>query len=140
MSSQSIIFDFLKTDKYMALATSSKTGKPEVATVEYVIDGGELLINSNINYRKYQNIIKNPFVAGVVTCKHEKTLQFDGMIKQLDGDAAENAKQKMLEVEPDFMEFFNNPNTRFFRITPTWMRLRDFTQGKPLVTEFTPEG
>jgi uncharacterized pyridoxamine 5'-phosphate oxidase family protein len=138
MSKKAIVYEYLKQNKYMTLATSSKQGKPEAATVEYVLDGDELLVNTYTYYRKYQNILDNPQVACVVTTNHDMTLQFDGTIKLLDGDDAQYAKRKMLEVEPDFADFFNDSDTRFFRIAPTWMRLRDYTKEPMEVTEYTP--
>jgi len=120
----------------MALATSDRDGKPEVATVEYVIDGDGLLINTYTYYRKYSNLITNPRIACVVTTGHDMTLQFDGIIKKLEGNDAQHAKQKMLEVEPEFTVFFNDKDTRFFRITPTWMRLRDYTKDPMKVIEY----
>jgi uncharacterized pyridoxamine 5'-phosphate oxidase family protein len=138
MNKKSVIYNFLKQNKYMALATSSKQGKPEVATVEYVIDGDDLLINTYVYYRKYKNISNNPNVACVVTTNHDMTLQFDGNIKQLEGEEATYAKQKMLEVEPDFADYFSDEDTRFFRITLTWMRLRDYTKESMEETEYIP--
>lgn len=112
----------------MALATTSKDAKPEVATVEYVIDGDTLLVNTFTYYRKYQNLISNTQVACVITTNHDMTLQFDARAELLGGSDANDAKQKMLEAEPGFDEYFNDTDTKFFRITPTWMRLRDYTQ------------
>jgi uncharacterized pyridoxamine 5'-phosphate oxidase family protein len=138
MSKKSVIYEYLKENKYMALATASKAGKPEVATVEYVLDGDELLINTYTYYRKYQNLLGNPQVACVITANHDQTLQFEGGIRQLEGKEAEDAKQKMLVAEPDFADFFNDNDTRFFRISPTWMRLRDYTKEPMETTEYTP--
>ena len=138
MNNKSVIFDYLKKNKYMALATADKQGKPEVATVEYVIDGDDLLINTFVHYRKYQNLVDNPKVACVITTNHDMTLQFDGDIKQLEGEDARYAKQKMLEAEPDFANFFDDKDTRFFRLTPTWMRLRDYTKEPLAITEYIP--
>ena len=136
MNKKSSIYDFLKSNKYMTLATSDKEGKPEAATVEYVLDGDVLLINTYTYYRKYKNLIENPLVACVITINHDKTLQFDGKIAQLSGEEAKSAKQKMLLAEPNFADFFNDNDTRFFKITPTWMRLRDYTKQPMGVFEY----
>jgi len=128
MENKSAIYEYLKSNKYMTLATSSVEGKPEAATVEYVMDGDELLINTFTYYRKYKNLLENPYVACVITTGQEKTLQFDGSIELLKSEDAENAKQKMLIADPDFANFFNDNETRFFKITPTWMILRDYTE------------
>ena len=138
MSDKTIIYDYLKANQYMGLATSDKHGKPEVATVKYVLDGDSLLLNTFVHYRKYRNLVDNPVVACVVTTGHERTLQFEGTVEELKGSAAEDAKTKMLAVDPEFGKFFINEDTRFFRITPDWMRLRDYTVTPMLVTEYKP--
>jgi uncharacterized pyridoxamine 5'-phosphate oxidase family protein len=139
MNAKATIYNYLKINRYMTLATATGDGKPEAATVEYVLDGSDLLINTYVYYRKYKNLVDNPFVACVITTADDKTLQFDGRIEQLDGDNARDAKQKMLKAEPDFANFFNDNDTRFFRITPTWMRLRDYTKEPLEVTEYKTE-
>ncbi len=53
MSDKQKIYEFLKQHKYMTLATADTRGRPEAATVEYVLDGDDLLINT---YTHYQNI------------------------------------------------------------------------------------
>ena len=49
MTDKETIYNFLKHHKYMTLATASKDGKPEAATVEFTTDGDDLLINSYIS-------------------------------------------------------------------------------------------
>jgi len=123
----------------MTLATAGENNKPEAATVEYVLDGDSLLVNTYTYYRKFKNLIDNPQVACVVTTGHDTTLQFDATVVLLEGDDAEAAKQKMLEVEPDFADFFNDSDTRFFKITPYWMRLRNYTKEPMEEVEFKVE-
>lgn len=135
---KTIIYDYLKQNKLMALATANKSSKPEVATVEYVLDGDDLLLNTFVYYRKYTNLTNNPQVACVVTTGEDKTLQFDADVIALDGSEADSVRQKMLEEEPNFADFFNDTDTRFFRLRPTWMRLRDYTNGPVKEIEFRP--
>lgn len=132
------IYAYLKDNEYMALATSSSDGKPELATVGYVLDGDTLLINTYTRYRKYKNLTTNPQVACVVTTSHDMTLQIDGKAEKLEGREAEDVKQKMLEAQPDFIHFITDSDARFFRITPTWMRLRDYTKEPMQTIEYIP--
>lgn len=130
-----IVYEYLKQNAYMSLATASADAVPEVATVEYLVDGDSLLINTVVQYRKYGNLVTNPKVAGVVTTGHEKTLQFNATVVELADVEAEQAKQKLLAFDPSFKDFFSEENTRFFRISPTWLRLRDYTQQPMKVIE-----
>ena len=136
MTDKQIIYEFLSQNKYMSLATTSLDGKPEVATVEYLVDGDQLIINTFIYYRKYQNLVDNPQIACVITVDDEKTLQFDARAELLEGEAAAQARQKLMEFDPGFADFFDDDETRFFRITPTWLRLRDYTQQPLKTTEY----
>lgn len=136
MDDKATIYGYLKASKYMTLATATKSGKPEAATVEYVVDGDTLLINTYTYYRKYRNLVDNPLFAGVVTADSETTLQFEGTIQELSADDADKAKSKMLEAEPGYANFYNDKDTRFFRLTPSWMRLRDYTKTPLKTTEY----
>lgn len=138
MNDKHILYDRLRQHKYMALATASADGKPEVATVEYMVDGDSLLINTFVQYRKYQNLLQNGRVAGAVTAGHDWTLQFDAIASELHGGEAADAKQKLLTFDPSFTDYFSEENTRFFRIVPTWMRLRDYTKQPLQVVEYIP--
>jgi hypothetical protein len=64
------------------------------------------------------------------------TLQFNATAVELVGGEADLAKSKLLKFDPGFEGFFNDESTRFFKISPTWMRLRDYTQNPLKVTEY----
>lgn len=120
----------------MVLATASLGSKPEAATVEYVIDGDKILFSTFSHYRKYQNLIINPLVSAVVTDLEKlSTLQLDGRATELKGSEADHAKQKLLEHDPDFANFFDETKTKFFAIIPNWMRIKILGQGAPKLTE-----
>ena len=139
MGTKDTTYDYLKASKYMSLATASLDGKPEVATVEYIVDGDNIIINTDTRYRKYQNVIANQQVACVVTTDHDQTLQFDGTIHQLTDVAAEAARLLLLAADPSFIDYFTVKYTRFFKITPTWLRLRDYTTQLMMTTEYRPK-
>lgn len=139
MDSKAAIYAYLQQHAHMALATADTTGKPEVATVEYVLDGEELLVNTFVHYKKYPNLTENPRVACVVTTGEDRTLQLEGNVQLLAGQEAERAKQCMLAADPAFANFFDDTRTRFFSITPTWMRLRDYTKQPMQVIEYIPD-
>lgn len=104
-----------------------------------MLDGETLLINTLVSYRKYQNLVENPFVACVITTNHEKTLQFEGTALELRDGEADDTRSKMLDAEPDFANFFDDTDTRFFRLTPAWMRLRDYAETPMKTIEFLPK-
>lgn len=134
------VYAFLKKQNYMTLATADASGKPEAATVRHIVDGDSVLVNIFDHYRKYQNLLDNPRVACVMTVNHDTTLQFDGTAEILSGAAAEQAMATMLAEEPDFMNYFDKEHTKFLKITPTWMRLRDYTTDPETVVVYEPGG
>ena len=118
----------------MALATTGEDG-PEVATSEYLVVGEQILFSTSTDYRKYQNLLRSPRIAGVVTKEHDKTLQFEGDVVQQSGAEADAAKAKLLELDPDFINCFDD-TTCFFIIQPIWMRFTDYTVTPTRKTEF----
>ena len=112
----------------MTLATASSESKPEAATVKPIIDGASLLVNTYVHYRKYKNLSENPQVSCVFTLDLNTTLQIDAVAEELRDEAALAAQEHMVKQEPDFANFFDE-DTRFFKITPQWMRLRDYSNG-----------
>lgn len=137
MNPKDRIYTYLNQNSWMALATADTNGKPEVATVEYVMDGDSLLLMTYTYYRKYDNLIQNPVVACVITTAHEKTLQFDADIVQLKSKEAEAARRKMLNKEPGYKDYFTD-SSRFFRITPHWMRLKVYSGIRVEEFEYSP--
>ena len=136
MNDKDVLYRYLQQNKHMALATVTATGRPEVATVEYLLDGEDLLMSTYVQYRKYQNLLSDGHIAAVITTGHEKTLQLEGIASELENEAVAEAKSKLLNFEPDFAAYFDE-NTRFFQIRLTWMRLRDYTQESLQITEVT---
>jgi hypothetical protein len=137
MNNKAIIYEFLTGQKHMTLATASLEGRPEAATVGYVVDGDLLLINTFENYRKYENLKANPLVACVITTGEDKTLQIECAVWEAQGTQADNVRQKIADAGSSSQEFLIDKSTRFFILTPTWFRLRDYTQEPMQVIEYT---
>ena len=121
----------------MTLATASTDGRPEAATVGYVVDGDSLLINTFEYYRKYQNLKANPRVACVITTGEDKTLQFECTAQEAQGADADIVRQKIFDAGASSEVFLQNKSTRFFLLTPTWFSLRDYSQDAMQVIEYT---
>lgn len=133
-SSKGRIYTFIRQHQSMTLATASAEGKPEAATIKYVVDGDNLLFNvTSTDYRKYKNLLANPEVACVITADHT-TVQFEALTQEVQGPLALEIKSKMLEADPTFANYFTD-KTRFFIIRPTWMRLQDYGK-KPVEQVF----
>ncbi|MES3517166.1 MAG: pyridoxamine 5'-phosphate oxidase family protein [Natronomonas sp.] len=112
----------LEETEVCTLATASRDGRPEAATVRFVCDETlTLYVNSGSTYRKYRNIEENPRVAVVVDGR-KKNLQLEGTATEIDGDAAERAKQRYVE-KYGRSQYLTNDESVMFEIEPEWARL-----------------
>jgi hypothetical protein len=122
MSLSDIARKLVEGNRYCTLATASLDGKPEAATIQYASKDFELYFETMTSYRKYANLRMNP-QASVVITELPKTLQMDGIVKQLSGNDADGARQLLVIKLGEVPTFYRSPDIRFFSFTPTWIRL-----------------
>ncbi len=121
------IYKFLRENDTMTLATVSAEGKPEAASMRYAVDGDNIqLFITYKSYRKYHNLLTHPEVACVITADR-RTLQFEALSQEVTGPLAMDVRQKILAALP-LMEEFMSEETRYFTISPTWMRMQDYNK------------
>ena len=124
MDPEEITRALLEQNRLCTLATASREGKPEAATIQYAEDAGmNLYFETFASYRKYANIRGNP-QASVVITQLPYTIQMDGEIVELSGREVLEAK-KSLERKGHYRKFYEDPDIRFFRFVPSWIRLCD---------------
>ena len=118
-----LVKNLMSRNTLCVLATSSLEGKPEAATMEYAEDEDmNLYFESFPNYRKYPNLKSNPKVSIVIT-EVPHTIQTDGTVTELSGDEAEAAKQRLIKKHGGGSGFYSDPDIKFFKFTPTWIRV-----------------
>jgi general stress protein 26 len=124
MGEAEVLFEkLLKDNTLCVLATASLDGKPEAATIEYVSDADwNLYFETFPTYRKYANLKSNP-QASVVITQDPHTIQMDGVVVELTGKESNNAKQLLIAKHGIGSGYYEDPAIRFFRFTPTWIRL-----------------
>lgn len=108
----------LKNNALCVLATASKSGKPEAATIDFAIDENyNVYFATRVSYRKYKNLKENP-VASIVVTEAPKTVQIDGTVTELkDEDAASVAEMLVQRIgENHFV--LKSSEWRFFKLTP----------------------
>jgi len=112
----------LEENTLCVLATATLDGKPEAATIEYVADAdGNLYFETFPKYRKYANLKSNP-KASVVITQDPHTIQMDGSATELQGKDADEAKRRIL-ARHGSSGYYDDPQIKFFRFTPTWIRM-----------------
>lgn len=118
--------EFLKENETCVLATVTKDGTPQAATVGYSVgEDFSFLIGTNKSTRKYQNLKNNNRVALVVGIAGSKTVQIEGLAKELE------LTDKLVEVHlnklPSAVKFKIQPGQTYFLIKPNWLRFTDYS-------------
>ena len=131
---QKLALEFLKDHKTAVVATASRGGEPQAATVFYAIDDDFTFnfITDKIS-RKFKNLKENPHVAVVVgTGEDVRTVQCGGHVETVDylkdTDRAEGIIRKVIEniklhSDPPAWPVLINPSVEFgiFILKPSWM-------------------
>ena len=119
--------DFLRAHQHGVLSTVSPDGMPESAAIEYAVtDRLEIIFDTFNTYRKYKNIKLAPHVSFVVFDENA-TVQYEGKAYEIEGDAILTFRRILYEQVPNAQKFAEQPETRFFKITPEWIRFRDYS-------------
>lgn len=135
---QKQVLDFLRARKHGVLSTASPGGKPESAAIEFgTTDQLELIFDTYTTYRKYTNLMQNSRISFVVFEK-DATVQYDGIAAELaDAEEAEKLKELFFKQVPEAKKFDAMLDTRFFKVSPTWIRYRDYRISKEPLFELT---
>ena len=119
---------------YAALATTSRSGAPQVAPLRYVVnDDFEIVMGTLRTSRKYDNLSTNRRVA-VVVWDYELSIQIEGQFEEVEEDEEEQLRRYFATELPREAELrASRPTHLFFRIVPTWVRCSDFSIEPPRV-------
>jgi len=137
MKTKEDILKFIKQQRVCVLSTMAPDGKPEAAAIEFAeTDNFELIFDTFYTYRKYPNLKANPHVA-VVIGWDDATVQYEGIATEAEGEEMERLKAIFAKKTPGAAKFFDIPQTRYFKVTPKWLRLRDYSTTPETVIELT---
>lgn len=121
-SPESLARQILSRNTLCVLASASPDGKPEAATIEYAEEGFTLYFETFPSYRKYKNLKSNPRASIVVT-EVPHTIQMDGTVEELEGKEVQTAKNLLTKKHGKGSGFYEDPDIRFFRFSPSWIRI-----------------
>ena len=123
MDPKEIMIKMIEENKYCVLATSTKEGKPEAATIEYSHDRNYNIIFETFQaYRKYNNLINNP-KASIVITEGSNTVQMDGIVQKLEGKVLEEAKEIHFHKFGKNRDLYKSNDNIFFIFIPKWKRI-----------------
>lgn len=124
-----LIFDFIRGDSIAVLATVSPETKSEAATISFAItDDFEIIFQTFISYRKYQNLKNNPSVAIVFGWDKKVTVQYEGLAHEVTGEDFAQCKEKYFEQNPANLKWDEVPGAAWFKVAPRWIRYLDNTE------------
>ncbi|MGB5107775.1 MAG: pyridoxamine 5'-phosphate oxidase family protein [Candidatus Zixiibacteriota bacterium] len=133
------VFAFASKFRHANLATVSVTNGPEAATVGFVMTPElEIVFDTTTESRKYRNLRQNNRIAFVIGgLDDEVTLQYEGEVEILAGDALTYWKPEYFEKFPDGHEREFLPDIAYILVRPKWARMSDFGQEPPVVEEMS---
>lgn len=123
--------EFLNQHQTCVLTTVKADGTPQAATVGFSHNEKfVILIGTNKNSRKYQNLIDRPNIALVVGVEGAKTVQLEGIAKEV-SPSEERLNAHYTKV-PGAKKFKDQAGQTYFEITPIWLRFTDYTVKNPV--------
>lgn len=144
------IKQFLAEHTTLTLATLAEDGRPQAAPLFYAeLDDLSLVFISEQRVRHSQNVARDERVAVTIYADEQqwqsiRGVQLEGTCAALSGAAAETVRRAYVTKYPFILE--NKllagmlEQVTFYKITPTWLRLIDNSQGFGHKEEWRTEG
>ncbi len=128
MDKRQIILDFIKRHDIGVVATMSSK-KPEAAVVEYgETENLELIFDTFVSSRKYQNLLKNSNIAFVIGWDEDITVQYEGEASELRGEELNKYKELYFKKNPRAKKWDGREGITYFKIVPKWIRYFDLNK------------
>lgn len=135
------IYRYLRDHQLAVLSTADPVShQPESALIAFVEDEDlKLYFQTASHARKVANLEVNPKVSLVIgtVFENKSTLQYEGLAQQLTKPVEiARLKQRFIDKKsPTTPKYFNDPASIFFKVTPTWIGMSDYSGSIPVVIE-----
>ena len=137
------LLQFMRRHRLAVLGTIGPTG-PQAAVVGIAVtDTLEIVFDSIETSRKIRNLRADPrvsFVIGGTTPPQERTVQYEGVADEPQGEERERLKETYYVVYPDGKLRLGWAGLVYIRVRPTWIRYSDFNVSPPVLQEFAGSG
>ena len=131
------LYDFLRAERFAVLATASPAG-PQAAIMGVTPTRSlELVFLTGRTSRKYANLLAEPRVALVLGSTEETTVQYEGIAREVVGDALAPYAAAHRKRFPDGRAQAEQPEIAYFVVTPRWVRHSSYAGREACVVEFT---
>ncbi len=134
MGNKIIIVRFIEDHNIGTLATADENGNAHAATLDFVVDTDlNLLFHTAVISKKHRNISKNPNVCAVFSDDHFITVQYFGVVKELEG--AEERKFQELYDKVTVRRLWKIDVFKLFRVEPKIVKYSNYANYPPKVEE-----
>lgn len=132
------LLDYMRGHRLAVVSSLGPRGEPQAALVGIAVSRlCEVIFDTVVDSRKHANLLRDPRASLVFTGPAEKTLQLEGMARQVPVSGAQSAELRFVYYEawPDGRNRLSWPKLSYWCIAPQWARYSDFNRG-PLIREF----
>jgi general stress protein 26 len=139
MTAQEVL-RFMRQHRYAVEASVSAANQPQAAVVGIVVtDVFEVFFDTTATSRKLVNLRAEPTVALVIggaSPGDERTVQYEGVADEPQGDELAEFKRLYFATFPDGADREAWPGIAYLRVKPVWIRYSDFSVDPPQIVEF----
>jgi len=129
MNQKKIVANFINKHKLAVLSTVGTDEKPESAVLEFGDTTNlELIFDTYIVSRKYDNLQTNKHVAFVIGWDENITVQYEGIAEELKGDESQKYQEVYWIKNPAAKRWGTKEGITYFKVTPTWIRYSDLNK------------
>ena len=132
------LLDYMRGHRLAVVSSIGPRGCPQAALVGIAISPRhEVIFDTVSDSRKHTNLLRDPRASVVFSGPAEKTLQLEGIARNVAVSGAQDAELRSLyyEVWPEGRDRLSWPKLSYWCIDPHWARFSDFDRG-PLIAEF----
>ena len=125
----SMFFDKMGIAKKMVLATCAEQ-KTTARTVSCIFSGGNIYFQTDRNFLKYKQIVKNPNVALCID-----NIQIEGLASDVGHPLNKNNEYFWVPFSVNFRSAYEKysslPDNRLLKVKPVFITLWEYDKGKP---------
>jgi len=132
------LYQFIASCKLGVLSSVGESGTPQSALVGIAVTPDlEIVFDTVKSSRKYPNLIARRQCSLVVGWAGERTVQYEGEARELQGLDLKRCQDVYFGAWPDGPSRLSWIGIVYFAVRPCWIRYSDFDQNPPLIQEFT---
>ena len=108
------------------ISSVAHDGRPQSAAVEFAeTEDLKIIFDTYVQFRKFKNLKHDRRVSLVFDDRVGVTVQYEGLAQALDDEDAKPFREIYLKKLPDAEKYVIGPETRWFLVTPQWIRYTD---------------